>query len=218
MLFNPEQERVYVVRDIIPEESPIVECDYLTQLRQASGARAVDLLHVSLLTNNEVGAIAEKYPNDHPEHLLIDALGELQLPAMQYGHISGARVFGNVDNPAASRFYIGSLLDAEGSRRMQQDVSRILGYFGLSRTLERQKGKHYDFHVSFLKMNDDRSYAEYQARGVKDAVGQRQAIATSHPVVSSRRLGEKTVEKQPGRLCHNRLVRRYWPGFEPAAV
>lgn len=149
MTFNPEQERVYVVRDIIPEESPIVECEYLTQLREASGARAVDLLHVSLLTNNEVRAIAEEYPNDHPEHLLIDALGELQLPPIQYGHISGARVFGGVDNPAASRFYIGSLLDSEGSRRMNHDVSQILGYFGLSRTIERQHGKRYDFHASF---------------------------------------------------------------------
>ena len=181
-----------------------------------SGNRFVDNLHVTLLTRNEVRAIANKYPKDHPSDLLMDALAEIELPPVQYAHIKGAEVFGNSANAERSRLYVGSRLDSEGARRMNQDVARILGYFGLERTAEINRGRPFDFHVSFMKMQDDKQYADYQAKAVGAAVGDRQPIALSHPVIEHRVLGTQN-SSQSAAVYELSTVRRIWPGVKSAA-
>ena len=203
-MYDHYSERVHVMRDVISEESPIVTSRYFEDLRQISGRRYVEQLHVSLLTRNEVRDIAEKYPGDHPRDLIIEALGDLSLPDVQYAHIRPATVFGGEKNAQKSRFYVASPLDYIGAERMNRDASKILGYFGLTRTLERQHGLEFVPHVSFLKMYDERSYADYLALGVSKAIGEQKQIALSRPVVEHFNIGEK--RRQPGRLLFERLA------------
>lgn len=184
-VFNLDIERVHVARDIIPEESTIIDSRYFNQLRGANESGFIQHLHATILSNREVQMIGDKYPTDHPRDLIIEALGDLQLPEVRYAHIEPAEVFGGGNGVKGPRHYVASPLDREGARRLQEDAAKLLGYFGLERI--RNPRREHRPHVSFMRLRDSYDYAQYQVSAVNKVIDEPKPVAFSHPIVEHHR-------------------------------
>jgi hypothetical protein len=181
MRYNPEVERLYVSRDLIMGECEFLSSGYMGSLRNLARPNITNRFHVSIASQPQVARIIEKYPNDDPYDLFVDALGELQLDVLQYAHIRKPEVYARKRRAGGleiTRSFVACPLDRIGGERVKSDTQKILGHFGINGSVYQNLKPH----VTLMHIDNDIRYANYVNDNIRKSMASSEPISLSFPV------------------------------------